>query len=61
MALLIVIVVSRSHKVSTSTSKNGSKGSRELKRLESSVNYDPKRESSSHGERKGGVLVLNEA
>jgi hypothetical protein len=33
MALLTIIEASRSHKVSSSSSKHGNKGSRELKRL----------------------------
>jgi hypothetical protein len=54
--------VSCNHKVSPSSSKLGNKGSRELKRLECSINYDLKVESSSCGKGKGrGFLFLNEA
>lgn len=41
IALLTVIEASHIHKVSTYTCKLGNKGSRELKRMECSINYDP--------------------
>jgi hypothetical protein len=50
------------HEVSASNSKLGNKGSRELRRLECSIDYDSKGEISRR--RKGkemGFLVLNEA
>jgi hypothetical protein len=62
MALLTFIEASCSHKVSASSSKLGNKGSRELRRLECSINYDSKGESSSCGKGKErGLSVLNEA
>lgn len=52
MAIMISIEASRSHKVSASSSKLGNKGSRELRRLECSINYDLIGETSSRGKSK---------
>jgi hypothetical protein len=62
MAILTAIEASRSHQGSASSSKLGNKGSRELRRLECSINYDSKGESSSHGKGKArGLSALYEA
>jgi len=62
MAILIVIEAGRCHMVSVFTSKLGSKGNRDLKRLECSINYDSKVENSSRASGKErGYLVFNEA
>lgn len=58
MVILIVIEASRSHTVLGSTSK----GNRELKRLECSINYDSKFETSSPASGKErGYSIFNEA
>lgn len=55
MAILRAIEASRSHKVSASSSKLGSKDNMKLRRLECSINYDCNGESSSRvKERKEG-------
>jgi len=62
MAILTAIEASRSQKGSTSNSKLLDRGTRELKRLACSINYDSKGGSSGCGRVKGrGFSVLNEA
>jgi hypothetical protein len=58
MVILIVIEAIHSHMVLGSTSK----GNRELKRLECSINYDSKFEASSRASGKErGYSIFNEA
>jgi hypothetical protein len=58
MAILIVIEAGCPHMVLSSASK----GNRELKRLECSINYDSKFETSNCAcEKKRGYSICNEA
>lgn len=60
MTILIVIETDHPQVVSGSISKLGNKGNRELKRLECSINYESKFETSSHASGKErGSSVFN--
>jgi hypothetical protein len=62
MAILTAIEAGRPQKVRGSFSNCGSKGNRELKRLECSINYDSKFENSSRAfGKERGSSFFNEA
>ena len=59
MALLTFVEEERRNNVMVNTSSSGTKGKREMRNLECSVNYDARSVHSSHGIRKGRGNVVD--
>lgn len=58
LALLTILEEEHRHEVLATPSKRGTKGSRELKKLECSINFDARDDCSSHGKGKRVLLVF---